>query len=96
MFDRLETRQHIRVICAILGLFVISLQLKSDSRVAQEKPGVAHVVKVTEGTNIAATVAPDRSAVVMDLQGSLWSVPFKGGVAKRLTDPFLEAARPDL
>jgi Tol biopolymer transport system component len=31
----------------------------------------------------------------MDLQETLWSLPITGGSAKRLTDPFLEPARPD-
>ncbi len=48
-----------------------------------------------EGTNIAATVSPDQKSVVMDLQGSLWSIPFAGGVAKQLTDPMMEPARPN-
>jgi dipeptidyl aminopeptidase/acylaminoacyl peptidase len=51
-------------------------------------------VTVNEGTNIAATLSPDRKTIVMDLQGVLWSLPFEGGAAKALTDPFLEAARP--
>ena len=52
-------------------------------------------VTLTEGTNIAATVAPNQSMIVVDLQGSLWAIPFKGGIAKQLTDPLLEPARPD-
>ncbi len=52
-------------------------------------------VTLTEGTNIAATVSPDQKTIVMDLQGSLWSIPFQGGPAKQLTDPLLEPARPD-
>src|ERR1700759_653457 len=53
------------------------------------------VVTLTEGTNIAATVSPDQKTIVMDLQGSLWSIPFEGGTAKQLTDPMMEPARPD-
>src|ERR1019366_1373495 len=52
-------------------------------------------VTLTEGTNIAATVSPDQKTIIMDLQGSLWSVPFQGGTARQLTDPLLEPARPD-
>lgn len=52
-------------------------------------------VEVNEGTNIAATVSPDHKTIIFDLQGALWSVPFTGGKAKRLTDPFLEPSRPD-
>lgn len=55
----------------------------------------AQTVTLTEGTNIAATVSPDQKTIIMDLQGSLWSVPFRGGAAKQLTDPLLEPARPD-
>ena len=46
-------------------------------------------VTVQEGTNIAATVSPNHRAIIMDLQGALWSLPFRGGTAKRLTDPML-------
>src|SRR5579863_6080043 len=52
-------------------------------------------VTVTEGTNIAATVSPNHDTIIIDLQGSLWSIPFKGGTAKLLTDPLLEPARPN-
>ncbi len=52
-------------------------------------------IAVTEGTNIAVTSSPDRATIVMDLQGSLWSVPFTGGKAKQITDPMLEPSRPD-
>jgi len=50
---------------------------------------------VSEGTNVSATVSPDQSTIIMDLQGTLWSIPFKGGTAKQLTDPLLEPTRPD-
>jgi Tol biopolymer transport system component len=52
-------------------------------------------ITVTEGTNVNVTVSPDRKTIIMDLQETLWSLPISGGVAKRLTDPFLEPARPD-
>jgi Tol biopolymer transport system component len=51
-------------------------------------------VTVRQGTNIAAAVSPDQKTIVMDLQGTLWSIPFQGGAAKRLTDPLLEPSRP--
>src|SRR5438105_2733104 len=52
-------------------------------------------IKVTRGTNIAATVSPDQSSIVFDLQGILWSLPIAGGTATPLTQPRLEPARPD-
>jgi len=51
-------------------------------------------VDLTEGTNVAATVSPDGSSLIIDLQGVLWSLPSEGGTATRLTDNFLEPARP--
>jgi Tol biopolymer transport system component len=59
------------------------------------QPAGQGIVTVSEGTNIAATVSPDGKTIIMDLQGSLWSLPFQGGLAKQLTDPLLEPARPD-
>src|SRR5438067_1067685 len=52
-------------------------------------------IKVTRGTNIAATVSPDQTTIVFDLQGVLWSLPIAGGTATPLTKPLLEPARPD-
>src|SRR5579862_6049722 len=52
-------------------------------------------ITVIEGTNVNLTVSPDRKTIIMDLQEALWSLPIAGGAAKRLTDPFLEPARPD-
>src|SRR5260221_5895456 len=51
-------------------------------------------VTLTEGPNIAATVSPDHTQLIVDLQGALWSLPITGGTATRLTDEFLEPARP--
>src|SRR5258708_35266333 len=51
-------------------------------------------VTVTEGTNMAATPSPGQSTIIFDLQGSLWSIPLKGGTAQQLTDPFFCPARP--
>ena len=52
-------------------------------------------VVVTEATNSAATVSPDRRTIIMDVQGVLWSFNSSGGSGRQLTDPLIEAARPD-
>jgi Tol biopolymer transport system component len=52
-------------------------------------------VSVHEGTNVNVTLSPDRKTIIMDLQETLWSLPMAGGAARRLTDPFLEPARPN-
>jgi Tol biopolymer transport system component/imidazolonepropionase-like amidohydrolase len=51
-------------------------------------------VTFTEGTNLSATVSPDGKQIIMDVQGALWSLPAAGGAARRVTDPYAEAARP--
>ncbi|HXB68134.1 MAG TPA: amidohydrolase family protein [Candidatus Acidoferrales bacterium] len=57
--------------------------------------GLTRTVMVTEGTNISATLSPDRKTIIMDLQEALWTLPIGGGTARRLTDPLLEPARPN-
>jgi Tol biopolymer transport system component len=52
-------------------------------------------ITVTEATDMAATVSPDHSTIVMDVQGVLWSMPVSGGAARQLTPLLLEPARPD-
>jgi Tol biopolymer transport system component len=77
------------IICVAAGAALAAIVL------GQPKPESELTVSVREGTNIAATVSPGRDTIVMDLQGALWTLPVSGGVAKRLTDPTLEPARPD-
>ena len=56
---------------------------------------VNQTVTLTEGTNIAATVSPDRKHIIFALQGMLYSLPISGGTAKPLGHPLLDPARPD-
>jgi Tol biopolymer transport system component/cytosine/adenosine deaminase-related metal-dependent hydrolase len=62
---------------------------------AATKSSTKRSVTVTEGTNVNLTLSPDHKTIILDLQETLWSLPISGGTAKRLTDPFLEPARPD-
>lgn len=43
-------------------------------------------ITVNEGTNMAAALSPDGQSLVIDLQGTIWLMPAKGGTAKALTD----------
>ena len=45
-------------------------------------------INLREGTNMAAALSPDGRALMIDLQGSLWTLPASGGPAKRVTDTF--------
>jgi len=51
-------------------------------------------VTFREGTNMAAALSPDGRALMIDVQGSLWTLPVTGGAAKRVTDEFLDARQP--
>jgi len=51
-------------------------------------------ITVHEGTAMAISLSPDRSTIVMDLQGILFSLPAKGGVARALTDALYDARQP--
>lgn len=70
----------------VIAALMAAAAAKSPSR---------RTVTVTEGTNVNVTVSPDRRTMILDLQEALWSLPLAGGKAKRLTESFLEAARPD-
>lgn len=58
-------------------------------------PAVDTDVEVREGTNIALTLSPDGRAIAFDLLGILWTIPFGGGPAIRLTGDFDDIAQPD-
>jgi Tol biopolymer transport system component len=72
-------------------LFLTALTIAFTIFVAAQ----TRAVTVTEGTNVNVTLSPDHKTIIMDLQETLWSLPVAGGAAKRLTEPFLEPARPD-
>ncbi len=48
--------------------------------------GDTTTVVVTEGTNMAADLSFDKREIVIDLQGTIWLLPAKGGKAKAITD----------
>jgi Tol biopolymer transport system component len=60
------------------------------------KPTATHkIITVHEGTNLAVTASPDHKTILMDLQGMIYSVPFAGGTATRVTGPLVEASHPE-
>jgi len=62
---------------------------------SQSAPATKPVsLNLREGTNMAAALAPDGRTLMIDLQGSLWTLPASGGPAKRLTDEYLDARQP--
>jgi Tol biopolymer transport system component len=58
------------------------------------KPATYVNVTVSEGTSMSVAVSPDGGTLAMDLQGSIWTLPAKGGTAKRITTIFNDARQP--
>ena len=48
----------------------------------------------TEGTSMAASASPDGRWIAIDLLGSLWVLPARGGDARRITPELFEARQP--
>ena len=62
---------------------------------SQSAPATKPVsINLREGTNMAAALSPDGRTLMIDLQGSLWTLPASGGPAKRVTDEYLDARQP--
>lgn len=59
-------------------------------------PGGATPIKIDvhEGTSMSVSISPDGQRLAVDLQGSLWIIPAKGGQAVRITDYFNDARQP--
>ena len=51
-------------------------------------------VTLREGTNMAIALSPDKKTFVLDLQGTLWTLPVAGGVAKAVTDNLGDCRQP--
>ena len=49
---------------------------------------------IREGTSMAAALSPDGRTLIIDLLGSLWTLPAGGGTARRLTDEYMDARQP--
>ena len=48
--------------------------------------GDTTLVTMSEGTNMAAELSPDKKSITIDLQGTIWTLPATGGAAKKITD----------
>lgn len=51
-------------------------------------------ITVTEGTNMAAALSPDRKTIAIDLQGTIWTLPVGGGAARPVTDALGDCRQP--
>ena len=51
-------------------------------------------VVVTQGTNLAVDVSPQDGRIAMDLLGSIWILPPRGGAAEKISNGLQPASRP--
>ena len=82
-----------------LGSFVVLGAVLGSGRVEATAKVAAGLnppidLTVSEGTSMSVAVSPDGQTLAIDLQGSLWTVPAKGGPATRITDLFNDARQP--
>ncbi len=65
---------------------VSALMLFSANHVMADAAADSIRVTLTEGTNMATDLSPDKKLIAVDIQGTIWSIPIAGGDAKALTD----------
>src|SRR5687768_16919955 len=72
-----------------------AVTLSAVAIAAQTTSGQQHVsLTLREGTSMAAALSPDGRTLMIDLLGSLWTLPSTGGAARRVTDEYLDARQP--
>src|ERR1019366_7690917 len=72
--------------CASLAMALVGTQDVPTTRQVD--------LTITQGTSMAAAASPDGRSIAIDLLGSLWTLPMRGGEAKRITPDTLEARQP--
>src|SRR5206468_6819303 len=70
---------------------LIALTLVLD---AQQSGGRDVHLTLHEGTSMAAALSPDGRTIVIDLLGTLWTMPAAGGAATPITDISMDARQP--
>ena len=76
-----------------LGASMIPGRVQATAAVPARAP-VPIDITVNEGTSMSVAVSPGGQTLAIDLQGSIWTLPAKGGPAKRITDLFNDARQP--
>ncbi|GAB4034143.1 amidohydrolase family protein [Spirosoma gilvum] len=79
---------------ALGALFVWAFILTGIPSAKAEFAADSIRVTVTEGTNMAADLSPDKKTIAIDLQGTIWLLPAAGGTAKPITDALGDCRQP--
>lgn len=75
---------------ASIGILLIAAALAAQTVSGQQQISLT----IREGTSMAAALSPDGRTLMIDLLGSLWTLPVSGGAARRVTDEYLDARQP--
>lgn len=70
------------------------LHLVPAANAFSSPPADSVKVTLTEGTNMAIALSPDKQTIAMDLQGTIWVLPVTGGRAKAVTDALGDCRQP--
>jgi Tol biopolymer transport system component/imidazolonepropionase-like amidohydrolase len=82
------------ILLAATALFGTAPALADPVQPAPPGHGKTIAFDVHEGTSMAVSVSPDGKYLAVDLQGSLWVIPAKGGRGTLITDYFNDARQP--
>jgi Tol biopolymer transport system component/imidazolonepropionase-like amidohydrolase len=85
------------VASVFLAVLSVWLFAQTAQRTTTREGGSGGPIKLNihQGTMIAIALSPDKRTLVMDLQGSLFTLPASGGHATRITDELFDARQPD-
>jgi Tol biopolymer transport system component/imidazolonepropionase-like amidohydrolase len=81
-------------VIVLIAAAVARRLLGDQSAATAGNGGGAIDVTVHEGTSMAIALSPDKTRIVIDLQGGLWVLPIGGGKATRITDEYGDARQP--
>lgn len=92
--------ERVGIAAAVTGVFLAAGLLvggggSRNVAVANNGPDMVRFT-VDEGTNISISRPADGQSIIMDLHGFLYRIPGQGGQAVRITNIYLDAARPEV
>lgn len=93
MFQVSIRRMSACVLALVAALSVGMLGLPDEAS-AQTPEARQIPIVLTQGTNMAAAVAPDGESMVIAVQSALWTLPIEGGDATRISTWDMEATAP--
>ncbi|TKT93231.1 DPP IV N-terminal domain-containing protein [Dyadobacter frigoris] len=74
----------------LLNIFLFLLIFTSSKAITPDSIRVT----LTEGTNMAIALSPDKKSIAMDIQGTIWLMSAGGGKAVALTDALGDCRQP--